>query len=433
GTCKIGACCPAGMKLICSPHGSVKCIYNITHAGHGVNGSNIIQCPLHNKHKKFIIERSLLGVPADRIYEELRLEGGRAKYIELKHVKNIMKRSSIEEPKRVCDLRGRKNIKRAFYERCEKAKEHSVEVISFNKFKVSSQVGESHEVTFLQSCECINDCSNCGVCKHMCECDCEDYSNGNMCKHIHSIGYYNDQCEKAKELSVEEISENRYKVSSKNNEIHEVVLLQFCSCLMKCRCGICNHLYKCNCTYNGKGMCKHVHAIGQFNTDSLNQIFHNIVEDEAQMIQEDVMSIDRNRLPTLDEYIEDEEHILGHNCMPETRGEREITFKKMYDNLIAIVNNLNTDSDNPNVPIEYFKEMNEMLKKALIIYRSLRGRKSNEMQPHFTSLSNQSNETTEMMPPSNKKIKLQPSYRPKKRKNNKSFCSPCQVMVNLRF
>ncbi|CAL4163276.1 unnamed protein product, partial [Meganyctiphanes norvegica] len=321
-------------------------------------------------------EKCLLGIPADRIHKELIEQGGGARYIKLTVVKNHMKKLSKAEPKIVCDfMRGRKKIKRAFYERCEKAKELSVDVKSVGKFKVSSQVGESHEVTWLQSCECINDCSNCGVCMHMFECDCEDYSNENVCKHIHSVGYFNDVCEKAKELAVEKISADRYKVSSRSNENHEVVLFQLCSCLMKCRCGICKHLYKCNCTDNSKGMCKHVHAIGHFNNDSLNKFFPNIVKNEAQMFEGDVMPVKSNRIPTSDEYIEDEEHILGHNCMPEMR-EREQIIKKINARLIELQNNLKTDSNNSNVPIEHFKEINEKLKETQTIKRSLS--KSNE-------------------------------------------------------
>ncbi|CAL4081122.1 unnamed protein product [Meganyctiphanes norvegica] len=55
GTCKIGSCCPAGMKIICSSDGTVKCIYNITHAGHGLNGPNNVYVPIHKKYKQFIL------------------------------------------------------------------------------------------------------------------------------------------------------------------------------------------------------------------------------------------------------------------------------------------------------------------------------------------------------------------------------------------
>ena len=94
--------------------------------------------------------------------------------------------------KSACDqVRGRTKLSKAFYKRCELSKNYLAITLPEDKYKVSSENSEPHEVTLLQFCVCINKCKRCDVCKHMYKCDCADFKNDFTCKHIHAVGYAN--------------------------------------------------------------------------------------------------------------------------------------------------------------------------------------------------------------------------------------------------
>jgi len=323
--------------------------------------------------------------------------------------------------KRLCDLlRGRKKLQKGFYERCKKAKEYSVNRVSDTKYNVSSEGGELHEVIFLERCNCLNTCADCGVCRHVYECDCEDYTNENVCKHIHAVGFYtNDVCEKSKPLTVETI-DDKFKVSSKDGISHEVIHLQNCVCLQKCKCGICKHQYKCNCNENT--MCKHIHAVGHVLNDIITtQIFDNSEEDEDEMLEEEFMSLETGRgTPTFEEYMEDEFQILGQNCLPE-KNEQEKIAEKIFDLINKITNSVKTKLNKPNVDVKSLKEMHKMLKKFHSIHSS--STESTETKSNFNS-STQSSETIETIRPSNAKIQLQPTYKSTKKKRKGTMENP---------
>ncbi|CAL4171680.1 unnamed protein product [Meganyctiphanes norvegica] len=177
-----------------------------------------------------------------------------------------------------------------------------------------------------------------------------------------------ERCKSSRNLEVNKIDINKYKVSSKDGAFHEVMFLQYCTCLNKCLlCGVCYHSCICDCEDYNKmpiqqmNMCKHIHAIGAVNIEKSEKRHINeaCFEKEEQLLNEncvvdkkgdqllnEICVADKKGDPLLNENCvtdKNEVHILNKNCVPE-RSEREKKIEEANAILSRIKSSLNKHS-----------------------------------------------------------------------------------------